>query len=161
MENLTTYQQYFSFMSEYASFLEAMVDTEREKLDALLSNQLKRIEHSVSCQQAVSMQIENYEKRRLQLQTDAGFGDLPFHEMIEQVDSEEQEKLKKIFDRMRKAAEEVKFLNEKSMKLVKVNMQALSSAVPSDMQANSSGYTQDGVPPEWKQDRKTLFETKI
>jgi hypothetical protein len=161
VENLTTYQQYFSFMSEYAGFLEAMVDTEKEKLDALLSNQLKRIEHSVSCQQAVSMQIENYEKRRLQLQKQAGFGDITFHEMIERVDPEEQEKLKEIFGRMRKAAEEVKFLNEKSMKLVKANMQVLNSSVPSDLQANGPGYTQDGMQPEWNQNSKTLFETKI
>lgn len=161
MENLTNDQQFYNFMGEYANFLESLVETEKEKLDSLLSNQLKRIEHSVSSQQAAYMQIENYEKRRLLLQKEAGIGDLTFREILDRVALEEQEKMKEIFVRMQKAAEEVKFLNEKSMKLVKINMQTLNSTAPADLQSNGSGYTQDGMQPEWNQNSKALFETKI
>ena len=62
MNNVTISQELFCFLEEYAQLLESMVDSEKEKLECLLSNELKRIEQSVSNQQTVSMQIENFEK---------------------------------------------------------------------------------------------------
>lgn len=160
MSNGTKISEFCCFLEEYAQFLESMVESEKIKLESLLTNELKRIEQSVSSQQAVSMQIENFETRRQQLQKQAGFEDATLREIINQANPADQQTLRPIFDRMQRAAEEVKFLNEKSMKVVKTNLQLLRSLTPPNIQGNNRGYLQDGEKPDWGKN-VSLFETKI
>lgn len=160
MNNQTKFEEFCDFLDEYAQFLESMVQSEKTKLECLLTNELKRIEHSVSSQQAVSMRIENYEKRRQQMQIQAGFEHATLREIINQVDSEDQQKLRTIFARMQKAAQEVKFLNEKSMKIVQTNLQLLHTITPPEKQVSDQGYSQHGKQADWK-NNGLLFETKI
>ena len=80
--------------------------------------------------------------------------------MIEQAGDADRQNLQQIFDRMQRAAEEVKFLNEKSMKIVKTNLQLLRHVTPTNLQANNQGYTPDGEKPDWGKN-VSLFETKI
>ncbi len=160
MSNGTTFPEFCCFLEEYAQFLESMVESEKIKLESLLTNELKRIEQSVSSQQAVSMQIENFETRRQQLQKQAGFEHATLREIINQANPADQQKLSPIFDRMQRAAEEVKFLNEKSMKVVKTNLQLIRSVTPPNLQGNNRGYSQDGEKSDWGKS-VSLFETKI
>lgn len=160
MYNQTTFKEFCCFLDEYAQFLESMVESEKSKLESLLTNELKRIEQSVSSQQAVSMKIENYEKRRQQMQSQAGFEHATLREIINQANEEDQQNLRTIFARMQKAAQEVKYLNEKSMKIVQTNLQLLHSITPPNKQVSDQGYSQDGKQADWGKNG-SLFETKI
>ena len=58
-------EEIFVFLTEYTEFLEKMEVTQQEKLDLLLSGDLKKIEQSIMVQQAMDKQLENLEQGRL------------------------------------------------------------------------------------------------
>ena len=51
-------EEIFVFLTEYTEFLEKMEVTQQEKLDLLLSGELKKIEQSIMVQQAMDKQLE-------------------------------------------------------------------------------------------------------
>lgn len=51
-------EEIFVFLTEYTEFLEKMEVTQQEKLDLLLSGDLKKIEQSIMVQQAMDKQLE-------------------------------------------------------------------------------------------------------
>lgn len=115
-------QEYITFMEEYTEFLEHMVQDEREKLAALSSRDLKRIEHSISVSQANAMKMENNEIRRVTLQNKAGFEGLSFRELIEKATPLEKSWLTQLFTRFEKAVQEIRFHNDKSMQVARDGM---------------------------------------
>ena len=60
-------EEIFVFLTEYTEFLEKMEVTQQEKLDLLLSGDLKKIEQSIMVQQAMDKQLENLEQARMRL----------------------------------------------------------------------------------------------
>lgn len=60
-------EEIFVFLTEYTEFLEKMEVTQQEKLDLLLSGDLKKIEQSIMVQQAMDKQLENLEQARMRI----------------------------------------------------------------------------------------------
>ncbi len=121
----STQQEYFAFMAEYATFLEHMLDDERNKLLALQSKELPRIEQSIVTSQANAKQLENLETKRLHLQMKAGYNELSFLQILETQDKEELRVLRPLYDSFERNVREIRFFNTKSMAVAKDNMQHL------------------------------------
>lgn len=122
----TRYTELIDFYEEYAAFLAQVLRDEEEKLQALLSNSLPRIEHAISAAQANAKQMENLELRREMLQERAGCGGKTFREILELVPQEEQAAFQSLFERIQKAVELIKFHNEKSMSVARANVKAVN-----------------------------------
>ena len=60
-------EELFTFLTEYTEFFEKMEDTQQEKLELLLSGDLKKIEQSIMVQQAMDKQLENKERRLMEI----------------------------------------------------------------------------------------------
>lgn len=134
--------EFYSFLQDYAEFLEDMVKQEQEKLAALVSNELVRIEHSITVQQATAMKFDNMEQKRLKLQAQAGFQGLSFSEIIDQVAVEEQSALQLIFKRIQQALDQIKFYNTKSMNVVRTHIN-LSKTAADNQVSQAYGYSKD------------------
>lgn len=144
--------EYFALLQEYAAFLEKVRICEGEKLTALLDNDLKKIEHSISASQANEMQMQVFEKKRIELQRQAGFADKTFKEILQNVAS--REKWQIVFEKFEKEIDEIKFLNSKSMKLVNENLAKNGNSVPNE-QGAGYGYTKH------TSERSFLNNTKV
>ena len=75
-------EEIFVFLTEYTEFLEKMEVTQQEKLDLLLSGELKKIEQSIMVQQAMDKQLENLEQARMRLFQEHGVEGKTFRELI-------------------------------------------------------------------------------
>lgn len=116
------YQEFVELMVDYTAFLGQMVRDENEKLVALSSRELPRIEHSISVSQANAKQLANFEAKRAAAQEKAGYSGLSFRQLIEQAPQGEQEKLWQLFTRFEGNVAEIRFFNDKSMAVARDGM---------------------------------------
>lgn len=150
--------EFVDFMESYAAFFEEMTVSEQDKLEAMLSNDIKMLEHSVSAQQASAKRLENIEKKRIDMQEKANCTGMSLGQIIEAAPPEYTARLGEVSQRINRAVEEIKFYNDKSMGVVKMNLQAINTALPQSPELQ--GYTPArGQAGEYKS--TSTFETKI
>lgn len=116
---------FFEFLNEYRDFLHEMIETEQEKLAALVSNELIRIEQSLSQQQLMAKRFESMESKRSSLQRQAGFANLSFTEIINLSEEADRPSLFACFGNITQSIEQIQFLNQKSMGLVRDQMRLM------------------------------------
>lgn len=122
MSTSHAHDEFVAFMIEYTTFMGRMRADENEKLAALSSRDLSRIEHSITVSQANAKQLENYEIRRVALQAAAGYENLSFRELIAVAPEEEQDGLWQLFAKFENHVSEIRFFNDKSMAVARDNM---------------------------------------
>lgn len=148
------------FMEEYAAFFEKMALDEQKKRAALLSDNLEQVDKALANQQAASMQMESLERRREELQEQAGFGGRTFREIVDSLEGREQELFLRLFERVSSAIAEIKANNARSMEIARANLQMIGATVPPELLGEQQGYRADK-----KQNpslgQSTIFETKI
>ena len=115
-------REYVGFLRVYTDFLDKMLQDEGEKLKAIQSRELARIEHSITVSQANAKQLDNYEQRRMDLQREAGFGGLTFRQLIARAPEDEKGVLQTLYARFEQAVQEIKFNNDKSMAVARDNL---------------------------------------
>lgn len=120
------FQGLVSFFEEYADFMAEMAASETEKLQALISNELPRIEHAISVAQANAMKLDNMELQRIRLQERAGCEGLTFSQIIARAPDEEKQRLEALFARIQGCIEDIKQRNDKSVGVANANMRRLN-----------------------------------
>jgi len=153
-------QELLDFLYEYAGFFTEMEQTETQKLDNLLSRQLERIEHSIAVQQAMDKRLENLEKKRMDLQIKLGFDGMTFTRLIQEFPEENRAELKRLFERIQKSLDNIKYLNQKSMKVAESKLEEIGSTPikPSANISQYNGYTAKG---KMKSSSPSILETKV
>lgn len=125
---MTNLQEFMDMTDRCSEQCESMIQFEQEKRQALLSMETKRLEQIMQDQQAAMMRLESLEKRRLECQQQAGLGVLSAQEILSAMeDGEEKRKLSSCFDRLRKAADELKLCNAKALEIAKENLQLMET----------------------------------
>lgn len=115
------FNEYYDFMKGYLSFFEGVRDNERIKFNALLSNDLKRIETAMQQHQSDVKKIELIENQRRELSEKLGFGKKNFSEVVELFEGEERNMLWRIKNSLQITVKNIQYLNRKSMEIA--NMQ--------------------------------------
>ncbi len=154
-------QELIRHLNEYAAFLEGMVPAQNEKLEALLSHDVATIERSVAQQQNLSIQMEQFEQKREDLQKEAGFSGKTLREIAQAIgpaDEEISREMLACHERMSQAVEQVKFLNRKAMHLVETNLQLSGVEMPAEDQTQI--YTERAKKIAGAA-KPSIFETKI
>ncbi|NLW80050.1 MAG: hypothetical protein GXY32_11680 [Ruminococcaceae bacterium] len=148
-----------AFMVDYTAFLGRMRADESDKLKALGSKELSRIEHSITVAQANAKQLENYERRREALQTEAGYEGMTFRQVIMHAPKEEQDRLWQLFTRFESNVAEIRFYNDKSMTVARDNMMEKdpASMIPGLAGKGSNPYERIR---EQQQGGSNILETK-
>lgn len=124
---------FLQLLDEYASYLEETGRMEAQKRDALLSNQLEKIQRTLQQQQAVVMQLGNLEKRRAELQQACGFGGLSFRQILAKLPEEEQPHAEAILKRFEAAVQEIRFNNDKAMDIAQDKIKIISQIIPEEI----------------------------
>lgn len=123
-------QELFDFLREYVEYFEKVAGEEPAEHASLTTQDIGVIEHSMSRRQAIIKQIENWENRRVEIQAACGFAGLSFQELLGRLDGGERERFAALFERLGRAVSQVKFLNEKSMRVVRDQLDAIARAFP-------------------------------
>lgn len=150
------------FLRQYDTFLAKMLTDEEEKLQALVSASLPRIEHALSAAQANAKQMANMEARREDLQMRAGVPALSFTELLDLFPQELQEQAQAVFTSFSGKLDAIKFRNEKSMDFARasmrtVNLDAMPDDAPPAAKAAGNAYAKASV----LKDAQSMLETKI
>lgn len=138
------YQEFYDFMQEYTTFFQNAAATEEEKLRALLSDDLHRIERALTVHQRLIKQVEQYEKQRAALQERLGLQGKTFKEIISMEDVSHQQELKSLFSSFDAAIRNIKHSNSRSLDIARLNLQILEELQPAGV-TDSHCYTQSGT----------------
>ncbi len=137
------FEEFYNFMLEYTEFFEETAAKEREKMSALLSDDLRRIERCLNEHQSTLKKTEIYETEREKLQAKIGLGGKSFRQIIAMTDGEEHEQLRKLYNRFKVAVDNVSHSNKTSLQIAETNMRIIESMSPSVNDAKC--YDNNGV----------------
>lgn len=119
-------QELFSLFEKYNSALHSVAQDEKEKLNALLSNSLPRIEHAISVAQANAKQVESFESKRILLQTEFGCADATLSQLIELFPASQKPAFTALLKQFERYIDEIKYTNSKSISVARANITQLN-----------------------------------
>lgn len=134
-------EELIEFLKEYTAFFEEVEKKQQEKLEALTKGELAGIEETIVVQQALDKQIGNMEQRRMVLFEQAGYGGWSFREVIADTQGQQREALEALYERLDRSIGEIRFLNQKCMKLAQTALTRMG-IIPQEQIEGSSGYQQ-------------------
>ena len=134
-------EELIEFLKEYTAFFEEVEKKQQEKLEALTKGELAGIEETIVVQQALDKQIGNMEQRRMVLFEQAGYGGWSFREVIADTQGQQREALEALYQRVDRSIGEIRFLNQKCMKLAQTALTRMG-IIPQEQIEGSSGYQQ-------------------
>lgn len=161
MAKTPEHDAFVEFMVDYTAFLGRMRADEKDKLAALASRDLSRIEHSIATSQANAKQLENFEARRASLQEAAGYRGLTFRQLIEQAPPREQDRLWQLFSRFEGSVAEIRFFNDKSMAVARDNMIEIDPEAVLASPAGAKGNNPYEKIREKQNENSKILETKV
>lgn len=140
-------QELIEFMEVYTCFFEQVESKQEEKLNALLSGDIRKVEGAIVMQQALDKQIANMEQQRMETFMRLGIMEKTFRELVEENQGEDRKVLGSLFERLDKAIGNIRFLNKKAIKLAQ---DALSKTDSRDFARSGAGqmgnkYVQPGA----------------
>lgn len=155
-------QELFVFFEKYVSVLYSIVQDEKEKLNALTSNSLPRIEHSISTAQANAKQIENFEAKRMSLQASMGCAGMTLSQIAELAPETHAVSLPSLFKQMESYIDEIKYVNDRSMSVARENMARLSPARAASIIGGEAGQTANRYAEVGKlNSAQSIFKAKV
>ena len=128
------------FMQQYVEFLEEAAAGEDEKYASLLSYDAKRVNHAITNQQAVNMRLARMEAQREEEQRSAGLEGLTFAQILDEVQGEEHELLAALFVRFRKAVDDIKYFNAKSVAFAREGLRITHANEQGNSAYEASGH---------------------
>lgn len=152
-------ERFHEFMEEYTSFMSEMVSQEDKKYSALVSGDLEQIDKTIAQQQAMLMKLEKLEEQRIEKQALLGWNGLTFQQILDKLGDDWAPRFGRIFGEIGRLTEQIKYSNEKSMSLAKMNLR-INDMISSDDIKES--YGPDSKPGKKDEDSSgSVFETKI
>ncbi|MEG2053322.1 MAG: hypothetical protein RR052_00125 [Oscillospiraceae bacterium] len=155
MENV---EKFCNFLREYTDFIETVALQEKDRLDALLSGEIEKIEQTIAQEQVVEKKLQLFETQRIELQKENNASALTFSQIINTFEEPLKGNMQKVLLRMQAAADNAKFYNTKSLEYAKMNLQRMHLLEKTD--GTESGYTQDKKATSTLDDT-SLFNAKI
>lgn len=150
-------EPYYEFLEEYTSFLEEMARSHEEKLAAILSHDLNRLEHFISAQQAMTMRLDGLEGRRVRIQEELGCANRTLSQIIDGAPVPRKKRLQDIRKRMEAAVRDIKFYNGKALEAAKTNLKLID-----DLAVGNEDARYDAARKRSNHTAETaIFETKI
>lgn len=122
MDKGVSLEKFYSFLGEFTAFFGEMEQFEQHKLGVLLSGSIQDIEHAMATAQANAKQLENLENKRVALQKQAGLEGLTLRELTETATDERREQLSRDLHRLNTHVANIRFYNDKSMKVAEGNL---------------------------------------
>jgi len=120
-------KEFTDLLGQYEQLLGEMLLQEKDKRQALLDNEPKKIEAVLQQQQAAMMKLKKFEQKRMDMQAELGFAGMSGEELIGALEKQDCEKetldrLRSTLRNLRDTAEQIKELNRISTELAKKSL---------------------------------------
>ena len=139
----------------------AMLEFEQEKRQALLSDDLDRLEGMLQAQQAAIMKLESLEKQRVEAQDNAGYHDLTAKEIMELLgDGPDKDTLARQVEELRRTLDDIRYQNDRSLEIARANIQIINTLATGKEQKPGQGvYKKGQTSDNWKS--SSSFDKKM
>lgn len=114
--------------------MSSMITIEQQKREALLKYDIETTKKLMQNQQALVMQLDIMEKKRIAIQMAAGYSSMTSHAILDSISEDEKILLAPIFDQLRFLAKELQALNKVSLDIATTELRLMGVAP-----ASSSG----------------------
>lgn len=152
-------KEYKAVLEECLVECKKMLDFESDKRKALLESDINNLSVVLQSQQATMMKLENIEKRRIEAQEKAGFGEMKADEIIDKIeDAEQKNSFTVMVNELRAIVEEIQRLNKISIDIAKSNLKIANTILQQQQSENAGVYTSRGENANWA---SSSFEEKI
>ena len=140
---MNSFETYYDFMDKYEKFYKKVRDEEENKLNTLLSNDIKKIEAVLFSYQKYVTEIQHYEEKRIELCEKLGFKGTSFADIIENFDGEERKKLTEQKQRLENLVNNVSYMNKKSLEIADIQLKFVQE-IAEHSPENSKSYNAKG-----------------
>ncbi len=131
--------------SDVCKQIDKIINLEDSKRQSLLANDMDSTEACVKKQQALLMQLDVLEKKRVVAQNNAGFPNLTANEILNNLPSQDFTVLRPIFFELADKAERLQSLNSISLEIVTAQLNLINTAGASVVAPSSVGvYSANG-----------------
>jgi len=154
------YEDFFSFMSEYADLFDEVAKKEEQKFKALCSRDLSKLNSILIEHQKTEKMINEYENKRTALNERLGFGDKTFKEIIDGEEGQEKSELLAIYNRLNNSVKTTKLYNEKSLEFAKINLEIIEQ-IKASKDINSQCYDAKGTTKTSISEKPAFLNAKI
>lgn len=119
---MNSYDEFYDFMQQYTDFYNEVSDNEKQKMDALSSEDLPLINKVLSEYQIYVTKAEVYEKKRTELFKKLGIEGKTFRDIVDTETGERHDELEDLFYDFREAVMSAREYNRRSLEIVKKNL---------------------------------------
>lgn len=137
-------QKFIDATEKSVAHLQSMMAVEQEKRQALLEQDAERLENVLQRQQAMLMQTENLEKKRLAAQEAAGFAGMNGKEILAAAGDADKAALEETFHRLGDAATELRELNKTAMEIARMNLKFMERIMQAPQEEGAALYGATG-----------------
>jgi ribosome assembly protein YihI (activator of Der GTPase) len=118
-----------NILKESAETYESFIKLEYDKYDAVVRDDITRLDEIISSEQVFFLKIKGLEQKRQKLTQSMNMKDKTLKEIIELSNNEEKSKLKEQYDRLFKALSDFKKINSECKTLIEVRLHKINSAI--------------------------------
>jgi sensor histidine kinase YesM len=128
MENMDSFCE---MLKQNAELYEGLLETEREKYDAAVKNDLNRLDETISKEQVFYLRMKGLEQDRQKLMQDMSLEGKKFREIIGAAEGEQKKELSKAYDRLSRALAEIKKVNGQSRIVIDIRLHRINEVLRS------------------------------
>ena len=124
--------EFIIFLGKYRDELETALENENEKRRALISGEPARLEAMLQMQQAETMKIQNFEKKRLEMQEALGYRGIRAKQLVEAIpEGVQKRRLSTVLDEITSLVGNIREQNRQALELANKNLKIIEKAVAS------------------------------
>jgi len=143
---LADYNKIYAFMTEYAQFLKETEIKEKNKMNILLSNDVKKVESTMNEYQFTVSAMQKYENKRIELFNSENLAGMTFSQAADTFSGEERKNLKILHAQIASLIENIRQFNKKSLEIANLNLRIMSEInLEADDCSDANCYDRNGT----------------
>jgi len=112
----------YTILEESLELYESFIKVEYDKYDAVIKDDIKKIDEIISKEQVFYLKAKGLEQKREKITNSMNIKDKTLREIIEMDDEEDNSKLKLVYDRLFKVLEDFKKISSECKILIEVRL---------------------------------------
>lgn len=130
---------FIAVIEELILLFQHLIQVEQTKLESIRKNRITYVEDCMNQEQAAIMKLRGLDKRREDCQKKLGFSGYTFQQILAEVNGEQQETLKKLFDSLSQQVRLFQDTNDSAKSMLEINLHLINKAI----QTSPNGATID------------------